>query len=48
MNDVLLVTPSNQLENILNVFNEYHERLQFIVEIEKERCINLNISKDNQ
>jgi len=38
--DVLLVRPSDRVNNILNIFNNFHKRLQFTIEIEEKHCIN--------
>jgi len=37
--DVSLVRPSNQVNNILNIFNNFRKR-QFTIEIEEKHCIN--------
>jgi len=47
-----LICPKDVLYDVFSKFNSYHERLKFIVEIEKNHCLNfLNISlivRDNK
>jgi len=40
VDDILLITPANKVDTILNSFNNIHSRLQFTVEYEKNRSIN--------
>jgi len=40
VDDILLAAPTNQLENILTVFNSFHNRLQFTLEISSNDMIN--------
>jgi len=39
VDDILLITPANRVDIILNSFNSIHNRLQFTVEYEKNRSI---------
>jgi len=36
VDDILLATPQENLDNILNIFNSFHERLQFIMEVNND------------
>jgi len=40
VDDILLLTPESKVNTILNTFNNIHKRLQFTVELEKNRSIN--------
>ena len=40
VDDILLAVPSNQITNILNSFNAYHERIKFTVDYGDEFGIN--------
>jgi len=40
VNDIVLLTPVDKVNTILNTFNNIHNRLQFTVEQEKNRSIN--------
>jgi len=40
MNDIILATPKDKIDLILESFNNYHERLNFTVEYEKDRSLN--------
>jgi len=51
VDDVLLLTPSDKVDIILNTFNNIHNRLKFTVEYEKNRSISfldLNLSIKNK
>lgn len=39
VDDIILAAPATEIINILNKFNNYHERLQFTVKHEEGRCI---------
>jgi len=39
VNDIIMAAPSDHSTNILNVFNSFHNRLQFIIEFENNRYI---------
>jgi len=39
VDDILLITPANKVDTILNVFNSIHNRLQFTLEYEKKKSI---------
>lgn len=39
VDDVITIVPSNKCENILNIFNSYHERIQFTIEKEENNQI---------
>jgi len=50
VDDILLITPANRVDIILNAFNSIHSRLQFTVEYEKNKSISfldLNLSVIN-
>ena len=38
--DIALAAPAEAIDNIVNEFNGYHNRLQFTVEFEKKRSLN--------
>jgi len=40
VDDIVLLTPNNMVENILNTFNSIHSRLQFTLEREKNGSLN--------
>jgi len=40
VDDILLLTPDVKVNTILNTFNNIHKRLQFTVELEKNRSLN--------
>jgi len=40
VDDILMLVPEDKVHNIQNTFNKVHERLQFTVELEKNRTIN--------
>lgn len=40
VDDIILTIPANNLDKILKMFNDYHERLKFTVELERNRCLN--------
>ena len=40
VDDILLVSPKDQVDNILNIFNSINNRLQFTIEFENNRNIN--------
>jgi len=40
VDDIVLLTPDNKVEDILNTFNSIHNRLQFTIEREKNRTLN--------
>jgi len=40
VDDILLLTPDDKVDTILDIFNSIHNRLQFTVELEKNRSIN--------
>jgi len=45
VDDIILSAPNEQVNNILNNFNNIHERLRFTIELKKYRSINfLDIS----
>jgi len=51
VDDILLLTPSDKIDIILNTFNNIHNRLKFTVEYEKNRSISfldLNLSIKNK
>lgn len=51
MDDCLTCIPINKVNEITNLFNSYHERLQFTYEIEENKRINfldMNISYDQE
>jgi len=51
VDDILLLTPSNKVDIILNTFNNIHYRLQFTVEYENNKSISfldLNLSIKNK
>jgi len=37
---VVVLAPVDRAENILNTFNNMHNRLQFIIELKKNRALN--------
>jgi len=39
VDDIILAAPSNKITDILNTFNSFHNRLQFIIEYEHNRCL---------
>jgi len=39
MDDIVLAAPSDKIDFILESFNNYHERLKFTVEFEKDRSL---------
>jgi len=50
VDDILLLTPAEKVDSILNTFNNIHDRLKFTVEYEKNRSISfldLNLSVNN-
>jgi len=50
VDDILLVTPANKVDTILDTFNNIHNRLKFTVEYEKDRSLSfldLNLSVKN-
>jgi len=50
VDDILLLTPSDKVDTILNTFNNIHDRLKFTVEYENNRSISfldLNLSVKN-
>jgi len=40
VDDILLAAPSKFLDKILNIFNSFHERMQFTLEISNNNSIN--------
>jgi len=40
IDDIVLLTPDNMVNDILDTFNSIHNRLQFTLEIEKNRTLN--------
>jgi len=40
VDDIVLLTPDNIVDDILNIFNNVHNRLQFTLEKEKNRTLN--------
>jgi len=40
VDDILLAAPGEWLDKILNIFNSFHERLQFTLEISDNNSIN--------
>jgi len=40
VDDIVLAAPSNQVKKIVDIFNSFHQRLQFTIEYETNRCIN--------
>jgi len=50
VDDILLLTPAEKVDSILNTFNNIHDRLKFTVEYEENRSISfldLNLSVQN-
>jgi len=52
VDDIILAAPSNKITDILNTFNSFHNRLQFTIEYEHNRCLSfldlkLNIINNN-
>jgi len=39
VDDIILAAPSNKITDILNTFNSFHNRLQFTIEHEHNRCL---------
>jgi len=51
VDDILLLTPADKVDIILNSFNNIHDRLSFTIELEKNRSINfldLNLTVKNK
>jgi len=40
VDDLLLLAPNNEVDNILKTFNSIHERLRFTIEMESNRTLN--------
>lgn len=40
VDDIILTAPANDIDNIVNSFNNYHTRLQFTIERESDRSLN--------
>ena len=49
VDDIILTVPIDRIDDILTMFKNFHNRLQFTVEIEKESCLSflLLIKIDN-
>jgi len=51
VDDVFMITSKDKVTQILNSFNEQHDRLKFIIEYEENHCLNFLdlsvINKDN-
>jgi len=39
VDDIIMAGPSDKIDLILTMFNEYHERLKFTIEYEDGRCL---------
>lgn len=39
VDDIILAAPKNQANNILNISNSFHSKLQFTIEYEDNRCV---------
>jgi len=39
VDDIILAAPNDKIDLILESFNNYHERLKFTVELEKDRSL---------
>lgn len=48
VDDILTMIPINKLDEILKVFNSYHNRLQFTSEVEQDGTINFFGIKNNK
>lgn len=44
VDDILMAVPTDSITETLNIFNSFHTRLQFTLEIENNRSLNLDIS----
>ena len=40
VDDIILVAPHNSINNILNIFNSLHTRIQFTMEIGNDKRLN--------
>ena len=40
VNDIVLAAPTNEITNILDAFNSYHERIRFTVDLGDELGVN--------
>jgi len=47
VDDILLVAPSDSVNDILNTFNSFHPRLQFTLEIDGDNFLDVTIVKSN-
>jgi len=43
VDDIVLASPSDKIDLILETFNSYHERLKFTIEYEDSRSLNLDL-----
>lgn len=41
VDDILLAAPSEQINNIFELFNNYYDRLKFTIEYENDKSLNL-------
>jgi len=49
IDDIFMIIPKDKVIQILNLFNEQHDRLKFIIEYEEDHCLNfLNLSVINK
>ena len=40
IDDIFMIVPKDKVIQILNSFNEQHDRLKFIIEYEEDHCLN--------
>ena len=49
IDDIFMIIPKDKVIQILNLFNEQHDRLKFTIEYEEDHCLNfldLSVNKD--